>query len=153
MKALASLVRNFDFKKVALLTSNEPHHKMLSEKLVESLKKTMLNLMREEHDVYRIEFSTAPVSVDRIDQIVNDVNILGSSFIIVLANEEVTELIFKIAQKYDMLGLDTTWVLIEFNHERIFEKIPMRILNICMKEDARHDWNENQIASIIANVR
>ena len=63
------------------------------------------------------------------------------------------DLIFKIASKNEMMGLDTTWMLIEIGKKLHWSQMPTRTMNIFVKIDGQHKWNWKEISSVIDAMR
>ena len=153
-QAFLAIVNHFEFKKIAILTSNEPTLKTFSEQLYKSVRvKFLKSGSRLESYVARFQLSANPVSTDEISRILFDVDYNNARFIIVLANAEMVGLIFKIASKNEMIGLDTTWMLIEIGKKMHWSQMPTRTMNIFVKIDGQHKWNWKEISSVIDAMR
>ena len=150
--SLVTFVEYLDVKKVAIMTTIDACNSAFSNSLQDNLKRKIQLMKEEESFVHQIKFKSDVASTREISRVLYDVKFHGPNLVIVVANDDVVDLIFKMADKYDLLGFDTTWALIEFNEKMVLTKMPLRVINLSAKQD-RLGWNETQIVNVVNSLR
>ena len=106
----------------------------------------------DQHFLRLVEIDDEPVSVAEMSRALQKLSSENPGLIMVLASDDSIDLIFKLAYKHNMLGLDVTWALVEFNEKRLLTKLPIRVLNLNMNRP-KHEWSNTQISKIIEVIR
>ena len=151
-EALLSLLGYLNSRKIAIVTSKESTYVAFGDVLFSKLSRET-SLSEDERVINRFEFSSSPLSIIEISNVLHALNYFEAGIVIILANEDVIEMVFKAVGKYETLKADTIWLLIEFNQERFMTQMPTKVMNLYLKEEEILDWNEKKITNTITNIR
>ena len=152
VQALLSIVQYLELTKIEIIAAKDACHSAFSNSLQDKLKRKIQLMKGEDSFLHQTRFNSEAILAREISRVLYDVKFHGPNLVIVVANDDVVDLIFKMADKYDLLGFDTTWALIEFNVKMVLTKMPLKVINLSAKQ-ARLGWNETQIVNVVNSIR
>ena len=149
--AVKSVIDYFQFKKIVIITSNEKCRKIFAEELY----KTILGYQeRTQDDVHqhmlltKYEFNSDVIDDRQINDIMYSIKFLDTSLVILVCENEVTEVLFKVATKYAMLSFYRVWMVFDYVESDKVRPMPLQIINVVDDRTNNVAWGEQQIVNM-----
>ena len=138
-----------DLKKIAIVATKYP----LDIQFAQGLFMKLLSLKGEKTFYNKYEITDFPLSSREILKILYEIQLQSFKAIIIIGNNEIAEVIFKLASQYGMLGFEKIWITIEFNEKQRMKIMPLKLINLIGNHDIKFKWNVMDMTNILEKVR